>query len=166
MGFSVLFHSLPPNSHRHQCHLGHNELYDKELSMDESILNAICKGNSCYLSLRNDETRPKGATLQPPHRRLSKEHTTCIHLAIQHCQHWAAVQISVSPFDVREIPRQKFFRCSLRYTWCCAIADKEGNFSEACKDLQRRFDIHYGFNRWDFSSMEYASLFVCYYIFC
>jgi hypothetical protein len=118
--------------------------------MDEENLRASCGAHAFYISLQDqkgvDETisRPTSPT-------VSKEQTTQIYLAVRHHQHWAAVQISVSPFDIAAVPEQKFLQCYLRHTWCCEGAVGESLEQEPWKSVQRIYDFYYG-PTWNFSS--------------
>ncbi|KFY09644.1 hypothetical protein V492_05414 [Pseudogymnoascus sp. VKM F-4246] len=121
--------------------------------MEEENLRASCGAHSFYISLQDQKSvnetisRSTGPT-------VSKEQTTQIHLAVRHHQHWAAVQISVSPFDIAAIPEQKFLQCCLRHTWCCEGAVGESLEQEPWKSVQRVYDSYYG-PTWNFSS-EYC----------
>jgi hypothetical protein len=119
------------------------------LSMNESKLQAISSGNSIYISSidqKNAETEGQG--LRSPRRAVSRECTTRIHFPFHHDEHWAAVQLSISPFDLPNIPMQKFFQCHFRYTWCCGTAPKADIFRE----VQRIYDCYFQPTLWNFSS--------------
>ncbi|KFY17485.1 hypothetical protein V492_00639 [Pseudogymnoascus sp. VKM F-4246] len=124
--------------------------------MDESKLKNMCAHQSFYISLQDQEDCRKRtpALFQPP--KLSKERTTHLHLAVEHNEHLAAVQVNISPYETPQFPDQVFFWCSLRYNWCC---DSEGsNFSEVWKAVQQTYDIYYGPTRWDFSKTDYCRI--------
>ncbi|KFZ18759.1 hypothetical protein V501_01022 [Pseudogymnoascus sp. VKM F-4519 (FW-2642)] len=122
--------------------------------MDESKLKNMCAHPSFYISFQDQEDCRK-QTLTRSQPELSKEQTTHLHLAVQYNEHLAAVQVNISPFEIPSIPGQVFFRCSLRYNWCC---DRErSNFSEVWKAVQQTFNIYYG-PTWDFSKTDYCRI--------
>jgi hypothetical protein len=124
--------------------------------MDESKLQlAISDRDSIYISLleqRNAETEGEGS--RSPRRRISRERTTRIHFPIHHDKHWAAVQLSISPFELRQIPNQKFFRCRFRYTWCCETVPT----ADISREVQQIYDCYFQPTQWDFSSIYWYVL--------
>lgn len=67
-------------------------------------------------------------------------------------RHWAAVQLSISPFGLRALPGQKFFRSCFRYTWCCGTARRADSSSEVFSAAQRIYNDYYQPSPWHFSS--------------
>jgi hypothetical protein len=115
--------------------------------IDESKLQAISRGDSIYISLkerRNAETR-EGS--QSPRRAVSRECPTHIHFPIHDDGHWAAVQLSILPFELQDIPKQKFFQSRFRYTWCCETAPR----ADITRDVQGVYDDYFHPSPWDFS---------------
>ncbi|KAF8850017.1 hypothetical protein BDZ45DRAFT_697076 [Acephala macrosclerotiorum] len=124
-------------------------------SMDESKLKAIRSRNSVYISLQDQEQAEAGLehNLRPQRLKLSKDHTTYVHLAVQQEQHWAAVQISLSPFSLQHIPEQKFYSCHFCYTWCCEAPATTGPPNDVLGSVvQRIYDVYFQPTQWDFSS--------------
>jgi hypothetical protein len=122
--------------------------------MDDSKLKAICSHDSFYISLQDQKNAATGLenTLRSPRKDLSRELTTRVHFAV-HCDlHWAAVQLSISPFELRAFPGQKFFRSCFRYTWCCGTARRVDSSSEVFGAVQRIYDYYYQPSPWNFSS--------------
>lgn len=123
-------------------------LMNSAKNMDESKLKAICGTHSFYISLRDH-----GTTVQSSRQELSTKHTTRLHLAVPHNQHLAAVQISIVPFELGHIPKQTYFECSVRYTWCCETAHEISNLSEVGRAIQPVYDSYCG-TGWDFSNTD------------
>lgn len=120
------------------------------LNMNESELKAICDRDSFYISLE-DQSKAV-AKLPCPRRPVSKERTTRVHFAVHHGHHWAAVQLSISPFEIRAIPKQKFFRCFFRYIPCCETNRLTDISPDVLSAVQRIYDCYYQPTQWDFSS--------------
>lgn len=119
-------------------------------SMDEGRLQAISRDDSIYISLIDQEkTKTEGEGSPPARRAVSKECTTRIHFPVYYNDHWAAVQLSISPFELQDIPKQKFFRCRFRYTWCCETAPA----ADITGEVQRIYDYYFQPTQWDFSSI-------------
>ncbi|KAJ8068742.1 hypothetical protein OCU04_002439 [Sclerotinia nivalis] len=118
--------------------------------MDESKVKTICDRNSVYISLKDQAN--VNTVLQCPRRPVSKERKTRIHFVVNHEVHYAAVQLSICPFDLPFIPKQKFFQCSFRWTQCCESAPLEDISREVLRAVQRIYDCYYHPTQWDFSS--------------
>jgi hypothetical protein len=109
--------------------------------MDESKFISSCHRNSFYISLHDQD-------LENPRRQIvSAVHTTHVHFVIQYKQHWAAVQLSISPFNLVQFPSQTFYSSSFRYSLCCDSLSGTGLIST----VQRIYDEHFHPSRWDFS---------------
>ena len=123
-------------------------LMNSATNMDKSKLQAICGTHSFYISLQDH-----GTAVQSFRRELSKKHTTRLHLAVLNDQHLAAIQISMVPFELDYIPKQTYFQCSVRYTWCCEAAHEISNLSEVGRAIQPLYDSYYS-TGWDFSKTD------------
>ena len=128
--------------------------------MDESKFKAICNRNSFYISLEDQKEAVSRLErdLRPLRLIVSKDHKTHVHLAVQHGQHWAAVQISISPFSLRSIPGQRFYSCCFRYTSCCETFVPKDVLSDV---VQSVYDVYYQPTQWDFSSKHWYVLESC-----
>jgi len=118
--------------------------------MDESKFRPNSNHNVFYISLEDQRTAVAGLERGlRPRSSISKNHKTYVHLAVQHEQHWAAVQVSITPFSLRSIPGQKFYSCCFRYTLCCETSVPNNILSAA---VQSVYDVYYQPNQWDFSN--------------
>lgn len=124
------------------------------VNMDEAIFKSNCCGRSFYTSLQEqkDSLALVGANARPLCPSISKEHLTFVHLVIHQGDHWAAVQITISPFSIQDFPSQTFYACRLRYTLCCQTTATKASFAaHIFTVVQRIYDIHYHPTQWDFS---------------
>ena len=119
--------------------------------MDESKLYSH---RSFYISLQDQLNAISASEViaRRPGHRVPKDRTTRIHFAAQHDQHWAAIQVFITPFGIKAIPNQTFFSCRFRYTLCCQTALGADNSSELLDAVQRIYDVYFQPTQWDFSS--------------
>ncbi|KFZ24849.1 hypothetical protein V502_00671 [Pseudogymnoascus sp. VKM F-4520 (FW-2644)] len=114
--------------------------------------------HSYYISLQDQKvavSRLEGTPISSLRYKVSKKQTTRIYFATYHSQHGAAIQISISPFEIPAFPKQKFYNCCLRYTSCCEGASRTLVEAQSWKAAQRIYDFYFHPTEWDFSS-EYS----------
>ena len=116
--------------------------------MNETDLQALCTSDIFYHTLEDQNSiRTKGGFhLQ---RKISTTTPTYIHFAVKLDHHWAAVQVTISPFTIRSIPNQTFYTSSYRYALCCSLAVP----NIICETVQVIYDVHYRPTQWDFSKL-------------
>jgi hypothetical protein len=127
-------------------------------NMDESQFKARRSPTSIYISLQDQEQAETGLEHNLPPRllKVSKDHKTYVHLAVQQEQHWAAVQISILPFSLQQIPDQKFYSCHFAYTWCCEAPVTTAPPNDVLGSVvQRIYDVYFQPTQWDFSSKHW-----------
>ncbi|OBT72980.1 hypothetical protein VF21_07889 [Pseudogymnoascus sp. 05NY08] len=78
---------------------------------------------------------------------ISMNSPTYIHFTVNLEPHWAAVQITITPFTVRTIPGQTFYTSKYRYTLCCDLA----NPTAISQIVQQTYDNSYRPTQWNFS---------------
>lgn len=123
--------------------------------MEESRFRSNCQSHSFYISLA-EQRDALAADVQTSFRQTLKDHsTTYIHLGITYVGHWAAIQISVSPFAIQNFPGQIFFACHLRYSLCCKTAATTNFYLNIIKTTQRVYDSHNSPSQWDFTNERY-----------
>lgn len=115
--------------------------------MDESKFSSSCGHNSFYISLHDQKLE------NPSRQTVSGVHTTRVHFLVQYEQHWAAVQLSISPFSLVQFPSQIFYSSSFRYSLCCHPPPKVHLINSV---VQRIYDAHFHPSQWSFSP-QYCS---------
>ncbi|KFZ02083.1 hypothetical protein V500_00451 [Pseudogymnoascus sp. VKM F-4518 (FW-2643)] len=78
---------------------------------------------------------------------ISMNSPTYIHFTVNLEPHWAAVQITITPFTVRTIPGQTFYTSKYRYMLCCDLA----NPTAISQIVQQTYDNSYRPTQWNFS---------------
>jgi hypothetical protein len=130
--------------------------HSEHTAMDEIKFQENCGRQSFYISLENQDTITKEGTPQLSRQKLSKDHVTYIHFVIHYEQHWAAVQIPISPFSIQGFPGQKFYSCHFHYTLCCQTSSKTGPSIDLISTVvQRIFDAQFRPIDWDFSIKDW-----------
>jgi hypothetical protein len=117
------------------------------VTMDEASFQALCNSFTYYHTLDEQNTTIHtngGFHLQ----KISSTKSTYIHFAVKLDHHWAAVQLTITPFAIRSIPDQAFYKARYRYALCCDSAVS----SVICDTVQKTYDVHYRPAQWDFSS--------------
>ncbi|PMD60272.1 uncharacterized protein K444DRAFT_400042 [Hyaloscypha bicolor E] len=110
--------------------------------MDESKIRLSCHHNSFYIPL--DERDQEKSSRQA----VSAVHTTHVHFVVQYEQHWAAVQLSISPFALAAFPGQTFYSSHFRYSLCCHPPPRHDLINSV---VQRIYDARFHPSPWNFS---------------
>jgi hypothetical protein len=110
--------------------------------MDESNFSPACGSNSFYITLQEQNER------NTPRWAVSDVHTTHVHFAVQQGQHWAAVQLSITPFTVEDFPHQTFHSKSFLYLLCCHLPQATDFISSV---VQRIYDTRFQLSQWNCS---------------
>ncbi|KAM3064717.1 hypothetical protein ACMFMG_010637 [Clarireedia jacksonii] len=124
--------------------------------MDELNFQKLCTPTIHYRSLREQEIVTTCAAQQAIPHTLSKARPTYVHLVVPLEDHWAAVQISLCPFIIQDIPGQTFYRCHYRYTLCCSSEDREDASTRSLVEnaVQTIYDAYYRPVWWNFSDEQ------------
>ena len=120
-------------------------------TMNEMNFQSICNSFNHYRTLDEQTALLRIKEGLPSRRTLSTTRPTYVQFPVQLERHWAAVQITVTPFILRKIPGQTFYTSSYRYTLCCDLA----NPSPICQIVQRTYDVDYHPIQWDFSNKNW-----------
>jgi hypothetical protein len=117
--------STTPVCHCHACkssllcslfpHPPHLFLVDA--TMKDQGLWSMCNDPASYCSFI--EQKEAIAQWKAPQRTIARHCNTYIHMVVPVCKHWAAVQVTISPFILKQFPGQTFFSSKVRYGPCC-----------------------------------------------
>lgn len=101
-----------------------------------------------------EQNEAAGLCANHPRRPLSESNPTYVHFVSDLTRHYAAVQITITPFTLPQIRKQTLFYPTYRYITCCrnvSLEDAQGRIECA---VQYIVDAFYQIGRWDFSEKE------------
>jgi hypothetical protein len=122
-------------------------------TMDDQLLSSLYRDPISYYTF--DEQKAAIYDYKSPQRIVSRNGNTYILMVISVSGHWVAVQVTISPFTLKQFRRQTFFSSQLCYGPCCYQINNRDTSHLVIGTVQRVVDSHYRPVCWDYSLSQW-----------